>query len=193
MQIPVYAYPAIGAITAAVIAGAISFVITVLSKEQKTSEFRQAWVDSLREDLSEFLSHVNTIASFLRVKRKRGGSVDQLLDYLEEKDEDARQVEMMYTRIRLRLNPTEHQLILEKLNDVHSLLESADIFQRDRVNQLSEALTRESQKILKYEWKRVKRGEFAFVATKYVSLIVLLSAVAAAIIYGRYIVISPAS
>ena len=42
MDIPASAYPAIGAVTAAIIAGGISFVVTVLAKEQKISEFRQA-------------------------------------------------------------------------------------------------------------------------------------------------------
>ena len=183
MEIPPQAYPAIGAITAAIVAGAISFVSTVLSKEQKTSEFRQAWIDSLREELSEFLSHTNTIASFLQLKRNRGGNIDQLLNYLEERDDDVRQVEMMYTRIRLRLNPMEHQTLLDRLGKVHSLLKSSEIFQADRVNQLSEALTDESQRVLKSQWKRVKRGEFAFMVTKYASLLLLLIALAAAAVF----------
>jgi hypothetical protein len=185
MEITPSAYPAIGAVTAAVIAGAISFVSTVLSKDQKTSEFRQAWIDSLREELSEFLSHIVTIASFLRIKRARGGTIEQLMDYLEEKDDEVRQAEMMYTRIRLRLNPKEHEVLLEKLRDVHSLLASPQIFERDHVNQLSDALTRESQRVLKSEWKRVKRGEFAFVATKYVSLAILLTAIGLAFLYAE--------
>jgi hypothetical protein len=48
--------PILGPIVAAVIAGAVAFLASVFSKEQKTSEFRQAWIDSLRNDLSELIS-----------------------------------------------------------------------------------------------------------------------------------------
>lgn|SRR6266446_644807 len=59
MNIPSSAYPAIGAVMAAIIAAGISFLVTVLAKEQKTSEFRQAWIDALRKDLSEFIATVD--------------------------------------------------------------------------------------------------------------------------------------
>ena len=45
MDIPSPAYVAIGAIFAAIIAGGISFIIAVISKDQKTSEFRQEWIN----------------------------------------------------------------------------------------------------------------------------------------------------
>lgn len=176
-------YPAIGAITAALIAGAISFVSTILSKEQKTSEFRQAWIDSLREELSEFFSHIYTIATFLRMKSARGGQIEQLLDYFEERDDEVCKAEMMYTRIMLRLNPKEHQKLFKALREVHSLILSKKILEKDHVAQLSNELMQESRTVLKYEWKRVKRGEFAFMVTKYVSLMIFLASVAATILY----------
>lgn len=42
---------AIGAIGAALIAATVSLLGLIISKEQKTSEFRQAWIDALRSDL----------------------------------------------------------------------------------------------------------------------------------------------
>jgi len=48
--------PILGPIVAVVIAGAVAFLASVFSKAQKTSEFRQAWIDSLRNDLSELIS-----------------------------------------------------------------------------------------------------------------------------------------
>ncbi len=58
MTFPKEAWPLLSAIAAAFIAGAVSFIVTVLSKEQKTSEFRQAWIDALREDLAIFASQI---------------------------------------------------------------------------------------------------------------------------------------
>ena len=42
---------AVGAVVAALIAGTVSLLGLIISKEQKTSEFRQAWIDALRNDL----------------------------------------------------------------------------------------------------------------------------------------------
>lgn len=46
---------AIGAIAAASIAGLLAFLSLIIAKENKTSEFRQAWIDSLRLDLSKLI------------------------------------------------------------------------------------------------------------------------------------------
>ncbi|MCE5182273.1 MAG: hypothetical protein LLG15_10775 [Betaproteobacteria bacterium] len=184
------AYPAIGAITAALIAGAISFVSAVLSKDQKTSEFRQAWIDSLRDEVSEFLSHVSTITSMLRSKHSRGSSVEELLKYVEESDEGMRQASLMYARIRLRLNPKENAALLEKLDAVRDLLRSAKAFDKDYAGQAYKDLINEAQQVLKVEWKRVKRGEWAFVATKYISLLLFLVSVAVAAYHGKPYILS---
>jgi hypothetical protein len=50
--------PLLATISAALIAGYFSFVTLINSKEQKTSEFRQNWIDSLRNDIAEFTSSV---------------------------------------------------------------------------------------------------------------------------------------
>ncbi len=57
-QLPAQAFIAAGAILAAVIAGAFSFLSLVMSKEQKVSEFRQDWINSLREDICKFVSAI---------------------------------------------------------------------------------------------------------------------------------------
>jgi hypothetical protein len=59
---------AIGATIAALIAGIVSLLGLIISKEQKTSEFRQAWVDALRSDLTGFLTQINAIHDATRVK-----------------------------------------------------------------------------------------------------------------------------
>jgi hypothetical protein len=63
---------ALGVIIAAVITGFISFAGLILAKEQKTSEFRQSWIDSLREEMSEYLAQLGilVLAHELLMKRK---------------------------------------------------------------------------------------------------------------------------
>lgn len=54
-----------------------------------------------------------------------------------------------------------------------------------------EALISESHTMLKYEWRRVKRGEPIFFATKWLSLVAALAAVAVGIAYlSGHLVIS---
>src|SRR2546430_15387357 len=115
MDIPATAYPAIGAIAAAIIAGAISFVVTVLSKEQKTSEFRQAWIDALRNDLSEFISTIDALTSFLRIKASRSATPAEVVSFLQEKYVDVQRMGVSYHRIMLRLNPDEHTALIATL------------------------------------------------------------------------------
>jgi len=192
MDIPPSAYPAIGAITAAIIAGGISFVVTVLSKEQKTSEFRQAWIDALREELSEFVSTVDTISSFLRLKTSRGHQPEELVAYLEERHDDVSQMGVMYHRIRLRLNPKEHINIVVKLKELLSVMSSHEkALDATHVDKLIDEVVTEGQALLKSEWKRVKRGEMTFVITKYVSLALLFLAICFAIAASRgYVIIT---
>lgn len=48
IELQAQAVVAIGGVVTALVAGAFSFVNLTLNKEQKTSEFRQAWIDGLR-------------------------------------------------------------------------------------------------------------------------------------------------
>jgi len=49
---------AIGPIIAAIIGAVVALVSLIISKESKLSEFRQAWIDSLRQEIADFLSNI---------------------------------------------------------------------------------------------------------------------------------------
>ncbi len=186
MDIPSVAYPALGAIAAAVIGGAISFIVTVLSKEQKTSEFRQAWIDALRNDLSEFVAAVDGISSFLRLKISRGHVPEQLTDFLAERYDDVHRMGVSYHRILLRLNPKEHTKLIDALKELLSVMSSHRLaLDEAQVDRLTRGVIAEAQTVLKREWRRVKRGELAFFLTKYVSLALLLIALGLAVAVFR--------
>ncbi|MGO3785906.1 MAG: hypothetical protein ACTJIB_12780 [Pseudoalteromonas prydzensis] len=53
-ELPIYSIVAMATVTASLIAACIAFVNLTLTKELKNSEFRQAWINSLRDDLSIF-------------------------------------------------------------------------------------------------------------------------------------------
>ena len=160
---------AIGAVVAALIAGAFSFVGLTLSKEQKTSEFRQAWIDGLREDLAAFFAGARAMARATEEKRSVRTNDDASSTFAmnEEKISDIRYqaAETLY-RIQLRLNPGEadHEELLRlmrvAIDEQNSFFKGTGDMTRTlkAVDNAAEYAPR----ILKAEWERVKKGEFAF-------------------------------
>jgi hypothetical protein len=67
MNFPVVPDAAIGAIAAALIAGLLTFLGLIVAKENKTSEFRQAWIDSLRLDFAKLISNARAIRGAVAV------------------------------------------------------------------------------------------------------------------------------
>jgi hypothetical protein len=61
----------LGPIIAATVAGAVSLVSLIISKENKTSEFRQLWIDALRSELSKYVAHVMELCSKVVDERLR--------------------------------------------------------------------------------------------------------------------------
>jgi len=163
-------WPIPGPIAAALVAGLISFAVTVLAKDQKTSEFRQAWIDGLRADLADFAGLAGTMAAVLNAKHLRGEDAGS---YVLERHDDFTKMDSLITRIRLRLNPDEHGEILEFLKVFRS---GRPATSRAEIDQAVEGVVACGQKILKSEWKRVKRGEPAFQWLKRVSLVFVVAA-----------------
>lgn len=52
-----------GTIIAAIIAAVISLLGLLISKENKVSEFRQAWIDALREEIAEVITHAHSFTA----------------------------------------------------------------------------------------------------------------------------------
>ncbi|VXA81169.1 MULTISPECIES: hypothetical protein [Aeromonas] len=158
----------LGPITAAMIAGGISFIATILSKDQKTSEFRQAWIDSFRSEISELLALAGTYVVMVNRFRAEKKSSDEIIKFLSDNKDDMTKVDTLIIKTKLRLNPTEHSKLLYMIN----FLEKESLKQESKEHsKIIENLTNESQKILKMEWGRVKRGEVSFIALKWASLV----------------------
>ena len=182
MDIPSPIFTAIGAILAATIAGGVTFLMAVISKDQKTSEFRQAWIDGLRGKIAEFISLFVVITDIIRVMRRQNKTEQEIIEYLMEKDEPFCKLEQADTKIKLRINPTEHSKLLATLAPPRNYVWSDQIMDSKVSDILVENIIRESQVVLKSEWKRVKRGEPAFVATKIISLSVIVLTIFSAIL-----------
>lgn len=170
MQIP---EAAIGPIIAAVIAGMVVFVSTMLSKEQKTSEFRQTWIDELRKDISEYISGTTELVALYFSKKSNKTEQDELIN---NNFELIHKLQTIEHRINLRLNPTKHEDLLSKIKKLREDLIEIYSKQTDykirktEESRLIEDLLTLTKTILKKEWERVKKGEPAFKATKIIAI-----------------------
>jgi len=189
MEIPATVYIALGAVAAAFITGAFSFVNLIIAKDQKTSEFRQDWIDRLREDIAAFTSQVQFLSSlydFALQNNPASLESPQAEDFVKTISPNLREIANMHHRIRLRLNPKEHKRLLELVSEINGLFSDIRAISHfERVDNLIGNLIEESQVVLKSEWKRVKRGEIGFIMTKYAALLFFVAMLLLAIAYVR--------
>lgn len=162
-------------VLAALVAASITFLIAVFTKESKVSEFRQAWIDALRNDLAQFVGiWWYLVNEFEQVGRPADDL--KLRKLWETIKPEMLKIEELQTRIELRLNPKEHVNLIGQL---HKLVK-VDKFLGQPFEKCKEAvdqLTEESQKVLKAEWAVVKRGEPTYRWIKRFSFYALVSAV----------------
>lgn len=162
--------PLIGVLIAAVIAAVTSLVVSILSKDQKTSEFHQSWIDAFREDAANLAGQWLTMIATLEMKKEAN---EDIRKFLASRHDDIANVEVRIARMRLRLNPKEHVCLINQLHHLgHGKMSS-----RKEMEQAIESIVVEVQKVLRYEWKRVKRGELSFRLLKWLSSIAVVGGV----------------
>lgn len=166
---------AIGALGAAIIGALISFVGLIVAKESKVSEFRQAWIDALRGELSTFLSNVNAVVDAQHLTFKTSNErFETLQPYFSKLNES-------YYLVALRLNSNEEPAKKLKacMIDISGMAKGEAInlstFDAARVEFINS-----SNRLLKNEWSRVKQGEPVFQATKWVAAGAVFLLIAAA-------------
>lgn len=175
-DIPSQLFGPIGAVLAACITGAVSFVILIISKEQKTSEFRQAWIDALRADLAEFSAQARQVAAE-HTPYSMKGLVAAMAGEEEDRPDallpNRQRLAQTYYSIRLRLNLSEsdHHALVAHLDKVYDILNTvaAEALRFDETVAELDAMSKVAQSVLKREWNRVKDGESAFATTKAVA------------------------
>ncbi|MBE4204507.1 hypothetical protein ACXIU6_16445 [Vibrio parahaemolyticus] len=168
MSAPFYA--ALGTISAAIITSVFVFINLINSKEQKTSEFRQDWINALRQNISEYSAVTTTFVSMMiyidsfdtedeKVKRES--------DFYKENIDIANDITKYYNNIQLYVNPIENGSFLSALAKVHGLVTSKRVVRSEDITAANQELVTEAQSLLKSEWKRVKRGEMTYRVTKW--------------------------
>jgi hypothetical protein len=137
------------AIGAALIAGGVSVTGLLITNQSKVSEFRQEWIDHLREEISTLIMHAFTIFD------SNGANVEVL-------DKSFAEVRKLTTLITLRLNldEDESKAIIEAMNALRDEIHKKTTFAL--VDEKAKALTVATVVVLKMEWERVKTGESVY-------------------------------
>jgi hypothetical protein len=193
-EIAQISFAPIATILAALITALISFVNLILSKEQKTSEFRQAWIDGLRGELAVFFSSARALCRTMEEARSPN-TTDEDIQYFKFSNDKIGNMRLASAdslyRIKLRLNKKEPEH-----KELNHLLESAIRIQNsiniEKDKDYTEALNAIeiavscSQDILKTEWDRVKKGEIPFQIAKYGTLLIIIISLISLFYYARY-------
>ena len=170
-----------GIMFASIVGGFFSLVSLVSSKEQKVSEFRQEWINGLRDDLSVFFSSARALCRTMQETRSPNTTDDDIQEFKFGKEKIGHMrlagADALY-RVKLRLNKNEPEH-----KELQRLLETAINIQ-NRINidkgldytEALDAIERASdysQDILKSEWERVKNGEPTYRRSKKIAFAVL--------------------
>lgn len=165
-------------IIGAIIAGFFSYISLIISKENKVSEFRQEWINSLRNSISSYVSSLSYISMLYKHRSEQ-------IEEKKDKFNMARDVEDIYSKMNesyndiiFRINDKEvdkdgneiNSKFLSELNNTRQLYLTG---KWDDVVKSCDALREASKPLLKYEWNRVKEGEPNYHKAKKYSLIVL--------------------
>ncbi|MGP9500558.1 hypothetical protein ACT3UJ_03820 [Halomonas sp. 86] len=182
----------LGAMFAALIAGYFAFTNLVASKENKISEFRQEWINSLRNSIARYISSLTYLSTLYIHHSAR-------LEENRDKFEMARDVEEIYARVNesyndiiFRINDSEKNAKGKKLNDafLSALYKTREHYHKNELSEARKAcepLREVSKPLLKHEWKRVKSGELNYRVAKYLAIFVLLIGLLAAFLNAYYI------
>jgi hypothetical protein len=160
--------PVVGTVAAALVAGGIARANLIASKETKVSEFRQAWINALRDDLAALFSNVRTLTRALQESRAPVGSVNNDFGIEKAKITAVRHgAAETHHRIRLRLNagqPDHAELLrlLKEMMDAQQFYMSNHGANADQPIAAVEAAALYAATVLKTEWETVKFGEKAY-------------------------------
>jgi len=162
---------ALGAIVAAFVTSLITLLGLIISKENKTSEFRQAWIDGLRSDLSDLFAHIYGIQGAVQTM---GVGAEAWKQARTDIVGSSRAI----SSVRLRLNPKEElpQRIFVLLDQLEKQFAAGTMPSSTELDRVEKAVLRDSQLLLKAEWKRVRNGELIFQLARGLSFASLLAA-----------------
>ncbi|ELN9002666.1 hypothetical protein RZT97_003527 [Vibrio cholerae] len=186
----------IGAIFTAMIAGFFAFMNLISSKEQKVSEFRQDWINQLRDAISEYISSL----SYLSILYKHHSEQDESkkkskFDMAQSVDDTYSKLNKSYNDILFRVNPKEKNKKHTTINDefLSALGETRDLYMKSDflgAVKACDKLRDKTKPLLKYEWVRVKGGEPRFKFWKFFAVFILVTGFSLSLHCGYQLIVT---
>lgn len=155
---------------AACLGAFVALMTIIITKEQKVSEFRQAWINSLRDDLADAISAGSALSIVMQVDEPRA---------IEAKLKEWARLVAALARVELRLNLSEdqHRELQRCIREAETLVRRLEADPADYDPAvwiaLQEKVVAVSQPLLKLEWRRVKKGETIYRLAKTALVIVI--------------------
>lgn len=193
MDLPSTLYIALGAVVAATLAGVFSFVSLINQKEGKISEFRQNWIDAIRNDISKLLGSIESMSTAWqrieyqeRESRNNFENKEWIDTYHELVKDEVEVFGESYHRILMRLNKTEHLELIDELRQARIYISNPKVmFDKNELRRHVDRIVNKSQDILKEEWEVVKAGEKPYKRTKFATL-VIVAILFSVLLFGSY-------
>lgn len=158
--------------TVALLAATLAYLGLVLTKEQKVSDFRQAWIDALRKDLSSFYSNVTQFKLSYELYDK--SLAFWLLNFMRDNSEVYSHALSLGQQIKFRLNPNDEEGLIELINSILEILKDPT---RQNIVQLDDLLLQldvAGHNVFKNEWERVKTGAPWFYRSKWAAIVIFV-------------------
>jgi hypothetical protein len=159
-------------ILVAFVAGAFSLLNLTVSKENKISDFRQAWIDALRDDIATFVAQSQWI--YTQVGEHVYGNNPDYANYLASVKDTMMAMNQASTRVKLRLREEERnpKALMEGMKKLQDYLERPPT-SRDALSEAFRDSSREVEiyaaLILREEWSVVKTGEKGYRIAKWLA------------------------
>lgn len=163
----------LGVIFAAIITGSLSWLNIVISKEDKTSEFRKEWANELRNDISKFIASISVLATSNKIieeEIKKNPNME-LVDKLGIFQTTFFDASNAYASILLRLASAEENESnnpqREELTDLlKSIIDEGRKKNYDKAKSLTNNIYDKATPLFQSEWKKIKEGEKTYQYSK---------------------------
>jgi hypothetical protein len=179
-------YTLIAAAITASVAAVVALTVAILSKEAKVSEFRQEWINKLRDEIAELVATMEMMRYALSARAMfavEATDKDRLLHMQEKYGADFTKARALAHKIALRLRPGEADQLVHACRAITGSPWDGN----DQMTfNLAQSILDAAKPVLKAEWERVKRGEEAFVALKAYALRVSQATLAVAVVAGLW-------
>lgn len=170
----------IGVMFAAIVGGFFSFLSLINSKETKISEFRQDWINSLRNSIAQYISSIYYLSTLYELYQQQNKE-EKISRFEMSKgiENTYSKINTSYNDILFRINDSETNEKAKMINTqfLNALEITRDFYNKGKYIEAKEKCNEVrsfTKPLLKSEWNRVKSGEPSYRYSKYFAIIILI-------------------